>query len=245
MFFQHFYVMKILQSPEKQIEFEDLAVTCLSEWGASSSTVARIIEKAVINKSYPLIEKSNNPPPQSYIKSIIHKAKKVLDEPNSSNDGIAKLIEVLRNNDINKDAVQFFRYVMSKRKYNMECNIDRIPIKNLHKEAANRGFKSFSDLTDEARQITLELLSSGFNYTVEKIGNTEILECYEHTKHRNSSAERFKLIINDTLSLKYDVTFFKVTARAADGSLATEVLHVLIHIMLTMVFPHHKLCHYL
>ena len=61
-------------------------------------------------------------------------------------------------------------------------------------------------------------MSSDFNYTVEKIDNTEILECYEHTKHRNTSAERFKLIINDTLSLKYDVTFFKVTARAAYGS---------------------------
>lgn len=56
-------VLKILQSPEKRIEFEDLAVTCLSEWGASSSTVARIIEKAVIKKSYLLIEKSNNPLP--------------------------------------------------------------------------------------------------------------------------------------------------------------------------------------
>ena len=29
------YVMKTLQSPDKQSEFEDLAVTCLSDWGSS------------------------------------------------------------------------------------------------------------------------------------------------------------------------------------------------------------------
>ena len=47
------YVMKNLQSPEKQSGFEDLAVTCLSDWGSSSSNVTQIIEKEVTKKSNP------------------------------------------------------------------------------------------------------------------------------------------------------------------------------------------------
>ena len=45
--------MKNLQSPEKQSGFEDLAVTCLSDWGSSSSNVTQIIEKEVTKKSNP------------------------------------------------------------------------------------------------------------------------------------------------------------------------------------------------
>lgn len=122
------------------------------------------------------------------------------------------------------EVVQFFRDVMLKRKFNMECNSDRVTIRRLYQEADDRGLKTFSEkvhiyLTEEAQQITLEVLSSGFNYTVEQIDIKDILECYEHTKHRNTSAERFKLIIDNTLSDKYDVNFFKVTARAAGGSI--------------------------
>lgn len=113
---------------------------------------------------------------------------------------------------------------MVKRKFNMECNNnDRSTLKRLYIDAENRGLKAFSKvvhvyLTDEGQQITLELLSSGFNYTVEKLEDErDILECYQNTKHRNTSAERFKLIIDYNSSLKYKVTFYKVMTRSTDG----------------------------
>ena len=84
----------------------------------------------------------------------------------------------------------------------MECNSDRVTLKRLYEEAHDRGFKSFSErvhvyVTEEAQQITLELLSSGFNYTVERLeSKEEFLQCYQSTKYRNISAERFKLIVD-------------------------------------------------
>lgn len=122
------------------------------------------------------------------------------------------------------EIVQFFRDAIMKRKFNMECNSDRVAIKRLHQEASSRGFKSFSErvhiyLTEEGQQITLELLSSGFNYTVERIeSEQELLESYENTKYRNTSAERFKIIIDNSILSKYEVTFYKVRARATSGS---------------------------
>jgi hypothetical protein len=121
------------------------------------------------------------------------------------------------------EVVLFFREVMLKRKFNLECNSYRVTLRRLYLEADNRGLKAFSEkvhiyLTEEAQQITLELLSSGFNFIVEKLENEkEVLECYENTRHRNTSAERFKLIIDNNYSRKSDVRFFKVMTRSADG----------------------------
>ena len=58
----------------------------------------------------------------------------------------------------------------------MEYNSDRSALKRLYLEADRRGLKSFSQkvhvyLTEEGQQITLELLSSGFNFNVEKLEN--------------------------------------------------------------------------
>ena len=69
------------------------------------------------------------------------------------------------------EVVTFFREVMLKRKFNMECNTDRSTLKRLYEDAEKRGLKPFSEmvhvyLTEQAQQITLELLSAGFNYTV-------------------------------------------------------------------------------
>ena len=122
------------------------------------------------------------------------------------------------------EVVSFFREVMLKRKFNMEYNSDRSALKRLYLEADRRGLKSFSQkvhvyLTEEGQQITLELLSSGFNFNVEKLENEkEIIGCYDITKYRNTSAERFKLIIYSYQSKKYDVTFYKVMERATDGT---------------------------
>ena len=74
------------------------------------------------------------------------------------------------------EVVSFFREVMLKRKFNMEYNSDRSALKRLYLEADRRGLKSFSQkvhvyLTEEGQQITLELLSSGFNFNVEKLEN--------------------------------------------------------------------------
>ena len=74
-------------------------------------------------------------------------------------------------------------------------------------------------LTEEGQQITLELLSSGFHCNVEKLENEKkIIECYDIAKYRNTSAERFKLIIDSYQSKKYYVTFYKVMERATDGT---------------------------
>ena len=106
----------------------------------------------------------------------------------------------------------------------MEYNSDRSALKRLYLEADRRGLKLFSQkvhvyLTEEGQQITLELLSSGFNFNVEKLENEkEIIGCYDITKYRNTSAERFKLIIDSYQSKKYDVTFYKVMERATDGT---------------------------
>lgn len=121
------------------------------------------------------------------------------------------------------EVVLFFREIMLKRKFNKECNSNRVTLKRLYVEAESRGLKAFSEIvhiyvTEEGQQISLELLSSGFNFTVEKLENEkEVLECYESTKYRNTSEERFKLIIDDNYSNKSDVTFYKVMTRAADG----------------------------
>lgn len=45
------YVMKSLQSPGQQSEFEELAVTCLADWGSSVSDVSQILEKEIMKKS--------------------------------------------------------------------------------------------------------------------------------------------------------------------------------------------------
>ena len=68
-------IMKILQSPEKQNEFENLAITCLSDWGSSSSNVSQILEKEIMKKSCPSNKNPNTPPPPSYLKSILIGAK--------------------------------------------------------------------------------------------------------------------------------------------------------------------------
>ena len=121
------------------------------------------------------------------------------------------------------EVVTFFREVMLKRKFNMECNTDRSTLKKLYEDAENRGLKPFSKmvhvyLTEEAQQLTMELLGAGFNYTVEKLeSEEEIKKCYEKTTHRNTSAERFKLIIDNNFLMKYSVTFYKVMTRATDG----------------------------
>lgn len=74
-------------------------------------------------------------------------------------------------------------------------------------------------LTEEGQQITLELLSSGFNYTVEKIDDEkELIDCYEITKYRNTSAERLNLLIGNHVSKVDTVSFYKVMARATDGT---------------------------
>lgn len=94
------YVMKILQSPEKQSGFEDLAVTCLSDWGSSSSNVSQILEKEIMKKSYPLSNNGHNFPPKSYIKGIIQTAKKKLQDATDPKDGVLKLVEYLRVNEM-------------------------------------------------------------------------------------------------------------------------------------------------
>jgi hypothetical protein len=70
------YVMRILQSPDTNTKFENIAVTCLSEWGSSSSNVAQILEEEIMKDGYPLTQSSSNQPPRSYIKSIINSAKR-------------------------------------------------------------------------------------------------------------------------------------------------------------------------
>ena len=64
--------MKILQSPDKQNEFENLAVTCLSDWGSTSSNVSQILEKEIMKKSYPLNKNPSIPPPPSSVKNILN-----------------------------------------------------------------------------------------------------------------------------------------------------------------------------
>jgi hypothetical protein len=66
------------------------------------------------------------------------------------------------------EVVLFFREL-----FNLECNSYRVTLRIIYLEADNRGLKAFGEkvdiyLTEEAQQITLELLSSGFNFTVEK-----------------------------------------------------------------------------
>lgn len=100
------YVMKMLQSPEKQSEFERLAVTCLSDWGSNTSNVSHIIEKEVMKNSYSLSENRSIPPPPSYIKSIIHGAKKKLHSNINPKDGIMKLIECLKENEMKHSMLQ-------------------------------------------------------------------------------------------------------------------------------------------
>jgi hypothetical protein len=117
------------------------------------------------------------------------------------------------------EVVTFFREVMMKRKFTSDCNSDRMPLKKLYAEAEGRGFEPLSEilrvfLTEEAQQITLGLLNSGLNYNVEKIENdTALIECYEHTKFRNTSSERFKIIIDNHILNKYIGSFYKVTTR--------------------------------
>lgn len=100
------YVMKMLQSPDKHTEFENLAVTCLADWGSNTSNVSHIIEKEVMKKSYHLTEDRNIPPPPSYIKSIIHNAKKKSHDNINSKDGIMKLIEYLQDNQMKHSVLQ-------------------------------------------------------------------------------------------------------------------------------------------
>lgn len=98
--------MKTLQSPDKQNDFENLAVICLSDWGSSASNVSQILEKEIMKKSYTLTENRNIPPPPSYIKSIIHKAKQKLHTTVDPKDGIMKLIEYLQENTMKHSILQ-------------------------------------------------------------------------------------------------------------------------------------------
>ena len=66
------YVMKMLQSPDKHASFENLAVTCMSDWGSSKSNVAQIIEKEVIKRSYSMTSDKNVRPPHRYIHGILN-----------------------------------------------------------------------------------------------------------------------------------------------------------------------------
>ena len=80
------YVMRILQSPDTNTKFENMAVTCLSEWGSSSSNVVQILEEEIIKDSYPLTQSSSNQPPRSYMKNIINNAtKKIRGNTNQKN----------------------------------------------------------------------------------------------------------------------------------------------------------------
>ena len=99
-------MMKTLQSPEKQNEFENLAVTCLSDWGSSASNVTQILEKEVMKKSYSLSKNTSNPPPPSYIKGIISRAKKKLHSSVNPKDGVMKLIEYLEVNKMKYSVLQ-------------------------------------------------------------------------------------------------------------------------------------------
>lgn len=94
------YVMRILQSPDTNSKFENIAVTCLSEWGSSSSNVAQILEEEILKDSYPLTQSSSNQPPRSYIKSIINNAKRKINgntnlkgATESHSDSIRKMCE--------------------------------------------------------------------------------------------------------------------------------------------------------
>jgi hypothetical protein len=80
------YVMRILQSPDTNTKFENIAVTCLSEWGSSSSNVAQILEEEIMKDSYPLTQSSSNQPPRSYIKSIINSAKRKINGKTNPKD---------------------------------------------------------------------------------------------------------------------------------------------------------------
>ena len=74
-------------------------------------------------------------------------------------------------------------------------------------------------LTEERQQIALELLTSGFNYNVEIIDDEkELIECYEITKYRNTSAKRFNLLVGNHISKVDTVSFYKVMARSTDGT---------------------------
>ena len=100
------YVMKSLQSPGQQSEFEELAVTCLADWGSSVSNVSQILEIEIMKKSYPLIENKNVLPLPSYIKNIINKAKQKLHSSVDPKDEILKLIEYLRENNLKHSILQ-------------------------------------------------------------------------------------------------------------------------------------------
>ena len=94
------YVMRSLQSPKQQKEFEKLAATCLSDWGSSASNVSQILEKEIMKSSYPLIENKDLPPPPSYIKNMIHRAKMGLHSTVNPRDSVRKLIEFLTENNL-------------------------------------------------------------------------------------------------------------------------------------------------
>lgn len=126
----------------------------------------------------------------------------------------------LRNQKIGvHEVVHFFRDVMCNRKFNRESNTERSTLKQLYHDAKEKKLSSLSEkfeiyLTEEAQQKAFKLLHSGFNYDVEKLENdNEIIESYEECKYRNTSAERFKLIIDSHLSSKCIVTFYKVIVR--------------------------------
>ena len=53
-----------------------------------------------MKKSYPLSNNSSIPPPQSYVKGIIHAAKKKLHGTINPKDGVVKLLEYLIENDM-------------------------------------------------------------------------------------------------------------------------------------------------
>lgn len=92
------YVMKNLQSPDKQ---SGLQLSRHLSFGLGIEFfVSQIIEKEVMKKSYSLTNNSKVPPPRSYIKGIIHIAKKKLHSSINPKDGVAKLLEYLMENDM-------------------------------------------------------------------------------------------------------------------------------------------------
>ena len=98
--------MKIMQSPDKHSGFEDLAVTCLSNWGSSTASVSQILETEIKKKSYPIKANSNVPPPPSYVKNIINVAKRTIHGSVNPKDEMKRLIQYLQENGIKHSILQ-------------------------------------------------------------------------------------------------------------------------------------------
>lgn len=97
-----------------------------------------------------------------------------------------------KSKNISTWSCDFLQGSYVEKKFSMECNTDRSTLKRLYEDAEKRVLKPFSEMvhvypTEQAQQITLELLSAGFNYTVETFENEqEIIRCYHDAKHNNT-----------------------------------------------------------